>query len=163
MAGKALTIRNTKRTWYRWSLLPYLSGPRLVPYVKYLPTSTLCDLSGWWCDRESKHPVQSWCGGRSTLLSWIISQHRMWLSSALKPWTPGLRMLVLTFCIRSLITSAFNFSQPRRYGACGVWLLGRPAPTSGLSRSATAHAQLLSAPRFTLRDGSQPLGTWAKG
>lgn len=43
MTGKALTIRNTKRTWYRWSLLPYLSGPRLVLYVKYLPTSTLCD------------------------------------------------------------------------------------------------------------------------
>ena len=42
-AGEVLTIKNTKRTWYRGSLLPYLPGPRLVPCVKYLPTSTLCD------------------------------------------------------------------------------------------------------------------------
>lgn len=71
----------------------------------------------------------------------------MWLSSALKPWTLGLRKHVLTFCIRSLITSAFYFSQCSRCGACGAWLRGPPAPTSGLRRaSATAHAQLADCP-----------------
>ena len=143
-AGEALTIKNTKEKVVQMvspSLSPWAPPCPLCKIPAYLYLMWL--LSRCWCDTKSKHPEQSCCGRWSTLLSWIISQHRMRLSSALKPWTLGLRKHVLTFCIRSLITSVFYFSQPSRCGARGAWLRGPPAPTSGLPcTSATAHAQL---------------------
>ena len=106
-AGEALTIKNTKEKVVQMvspSLSPWAPPCPLCKIPAYLYLMWL--LSRCWCDTKSKHPEQSCCGRRSTLLSWIISQHRMRLSSALKPCTLGLRKHVLTFCIRSLITSA---------------------------------------------------------